>query len=244
VIRSNKMLLPLLAVVGIVAAYWFLVLAPKRDEIAKLDADIATQEAAATQAEQQVTLYTKAKDDYRVNYETVARLGKAVPADDDVRSLLVQLNSAAKRSKVDFKSIGLTSGASPTAATGTPGELAPAPGSVPVGSAGFSAMPFTFSFSGNYFGLSGFFQRLERFVTVQNDNIDVTGRLLLLGSISVTPDTADPRKLQAQIGATTYLVPPTQGVQGAEATTAAGSAAAQTDGGTASTPTASITGVR
>ena len=42
----------------------------------------------------------------------VARLGKAVPADDDVRSLLVQLDSAAKRAKVDFRSITLSGGAS------------------------------------------------------------------------------------------------------------------------------------
>ena len=38
----------------------------------------------------------------RANYATVVRLGKAVPADDDVRSLIVQLDSAAERSNVDF----------------------------------------------------------------------------------------------------------------------------------------------
>ena len=243
--RSNKMLFALLAVVGLVAAYWFLALAPKRDEMAKLDEKITQAETAAVQAEQQLAGYTKAKDTYRVNYATLARLGKAVPADDDVRSLLVQLHSAARDTRVDFRSLGVASSTDAAAtATGTgstPGARAAAPGTVPVGSAGFSAMPFTFSFSGSYFNLSRFFQRLERFVTVQNDNIDVTGRLLLLGSIAVTPDTADPQKLLAQVGATTYLVPPTEGVAGA-ATPQADSAAAAD--GTDTTTTASITGVR
>ena len=122
------------------------------------------------------------------------------------------------------------------------------PGAVPVGSAGFSAMPFKFAFSGSYFQLSDFFTRLEKFVTVENERIDVTGRLLLLGSITVTPDTEQAGKLKAEIGAATYIVPPTVGVDGAPAATAAG--ATPTDpgtapaGGSASTTTATITGVR
>ena len=85
---------------------------------------------------------------------------------------------------------------------------------MPIGSAGFSAMPFTLSFKGSYFNLSNFFTRLERFVTVENNNIDVTGRLLLLGSISVTPQASQdgkPGELVAQVGAATYLVPPADG---------------------------------
>jgi hypothetical protein len=178
------------------------------------------------------------------------RLGKAVPADDDVRSLLVQLDATAKKANVTFRSLALSGGGGeatgePTATR--PDGLAPAPGTVPVGSAGFSAMPFTFAFNGSFFRLSDFFSRLERFVTVQNDNIDVTGRLLLLGNIAITPEGGDLNRLQAQIGASTYLVPPTQGVAGgatsagpAGATPAATAAA----DGTTNPPTATITGVR
>jgi hypothetical protein len=250
VTRSTKLLIPAVLAAVAVAAYWFMVLGPKRDEVTKLDADIAQQESSAAQAEQQAASYQKAKDGYRENYTTVARLGKAVPADDDVRSLLVQLDSAAKESKVAFRALALSGGGSSASgaapATGS-GGLAPAPGTVPVGSAGFSAMPFSFTFSGSFFRLSDFFRRLEKFVTVQNDNIDVTGRLLLLGSIAVTPDGGDMNKLQAQVGASTYLVPPTQGVTaGASAAGPAGTATPATDaaGTPATPPTATITGVR
>ena len=249
--RSTKALIPVVVLAAAIAAYWFMVLAPKREEITKLDAEITQQEAAATQAEQQASTYQKAKDNYRENYTTVTRLGKAVPADDDVRSLLVQLDATAKKSKVAFRSLALSGGGGGGGTTGQttatrPDGLAPAPGTVPVGSAGFSAMPFTFAFTGSFFRLSDFFTRLERFVTVQNDNIDVTGRLLLLGSIAITPDGGDMNNLQAQIGASTYLVPPTEGVTGGA--TAAGPAVTPastgpTDG-TVTPPTATITGVR
>jgi hypothetical protein len=249
VTRSTKLLIPAVIAVAAAAAFWFIMLAPKREEITKLDADITKQESAAAQAEQQAAGYQQAKDDYRKNYTTVVRLGKAVPTDDDVRSLLVQLDSAAKESKVDFRSLALSGGGSaPTGTTGTTGtgQLAPAPGAVPVGSAGFSAMPFNFAFSGSFFRLSDFFSRLERFVTVQNDNIDVTGRLLLLGSIAITPDSGDLNTLQAQVGATTYIVPPTQGVTAGATPGGPGTAvpATTTDGAAATPPTATITGVR
>ena len=248
--RSTKLLIPAVAALAAVAAFWFMVISPKREEIAKLDRDIAAETSAAAQAEQQAASYEKAKANYRQNYAMIARLGKAVPADDDVRSLLIQLDAAAKRSKVAFRSISVAaSGGAEAPATGkSEAGLAPPPGTVPVGTAGFSAMPFTFAFSGSFFRLSDFFRRLDDFVTVQNDNIDVTGRLLLLGSIAVTPEGTD-GKLQAQVGAASYLVPPTEGVTGGATPTGPaaatdGAAATPADGAAPSVPTATITGVR
>jgi hypothetical protein len=246
VTRSTKMLIPALIAVVAVAALWFLLLAPKREEIARLDAEIAKQQTAAEEAERRAAAYENAKANYRKNYTMVARLGKAVPADDDVRSLLVQLDSAARQSKVSFRSLNVEAGgAAPEKGATTAGALAAPPGAVPVGSAGFSAMPFKFAFGGSFPRLSDFFRRLERFVTVQNGKIDVTGRLLLLGGISITPDSGELGKLQAEITAASYLVPPTQGVTGgASAAGPAASTAPAGDAGTVTTPTATITGVR
>ena len=212
---NRNLLIPAVGVLALVAAFYFLVFAPKRAEVARLDTDIAKQEAAAAQSEQLAASYELAKTNYRTNYTTIARLGKAVPADDDVRSLIVQIDSVAKRSRVTFRAVTLAAaGVAPAAGEAPTTGLAPAPGAVPVGSAGFSAMPFSFSFSGSFFRLSDFFGRLERFVTVENNRIDVTGRLLLIGSIAVTADSGDLGKLEAKVGAATYIVPPTQGLTG------------------------------
>jgi Tfp pilus assembly protein PilO len=248
VTRSTKMMIPALLAVAAIAGFWFLVLAPKRDEIAKLDTDIAAQQTAADTAEAQAAGYEKAKANYRENYTMVARLGKAVTADDDVRSLIVQLDETAKRSKVQFKLLNVAGGGGEASAKSTTKNgLAPPPGTVPVGSAGFSSMPFTFAFTGDYFHLSNFFRRLERFVTVENERIDVTGRLLLLGNITVAPD-GETGNLKAQIGAATYLVPPTEGVAGAPtpAPAAGGASGAAPASGGSGVPntTATITGVR
>lgn len=245
--RSPKVLIPAVLAFVAVAAFYFMVLSPKREEATALDGKIAAKQSQLDQARAQAASYEKARANYDTNYTTLTRLGKAVPGDDDVRSLLVQINDAADRSKVDFRAIniGTASGSTEEGAAAT--ELAPPPGTVPVGSAGFSAMPFSFGFEGTFFRLSDFLDRLENFVTVTNKDIDVTGRLLLLGSISVTPK-QDLKHLTAQIGAASYLVPAAQGIEGATPTSPAAGAqgAVPPDGGSSVTPTtsATITGVR
>jgi hypothetical protein len=247
VTRSTKMLIPVVVAVAAIAAFYFMVLGPKRDEVAKLDTDIAAQQAQVDQSRALAASYEEAKARYKTNYATLVRLGKAVPADDDVRSLLVQLNAAAERAKVDFHTLNVGAGGGAAAENTTATDsLAPAPGTIPVGSAGFSAMPFTFGFEGSFFRLSDFFNRLEDFVTVTNKDVEATGRLMLLGSLSITPKDEDLRHLTAQIGAATYLVPPATGIDGATPQNAAGGeqGAAPPDGTTTPTTSATITGVR
>jgi hypothetical protein len=244
--QTNKLLLGVVAAIVATAAFWFLALTPKREEAAKLDSDIAAQQTLLDQSTAQIASYKTAKGDYKANYTTMVRLGKAVPADDDVRSLLVQINDAAARSKVQFRAIAIGEGASaPTDpnATSTPGTLAVAPGTVPVGSAGFSAMPFTFGFDGSFFRLSDFFNRLEDFVTVTNKDVDVTGRLLLLGSISLSVEQGDLNRLKAQIGAASYLAPTAASVKAAAPAAQPGATPPAGDSTTPST-SATITGVR
>ena len=242
-IFKNKRVVVAAALVGLAAAYWFLVLAPKRDEIVKLDAGIAAKQTELAAAQATLATYRKAREGYAGNYSTVVRLGKAVPAQDDTRSLLVQLDDAASTSGVDFRSMSVDAGSSPSDSSDGP----VVPGAM-VGTAGFSVMPLTFSFRGNFFNMSKFFSRLERFVTVDNSKINVTGRLLRVESVTLKPDTLGFPNLRAEIGASTYLTPNAQGLTaGATAAGPAGgtTAAAPAPAGkaTPATTTATVTGV-
>jgi hypothetical protein len=223
------------AAVVAIAAFYFMVLAPKRDEVAKLDTDIAAKTTELEQARLSLATYEEARGTYKQNYATLVRLGKAVPPDDDVRSLLVQLESTADRTDVDFQKIEIGGGNTPAGETteAAEGELAAAPGTVEVAGGALSAMPFNFTFNGGFFDLSTFLAKLERFVTVNNERIDATGRLLRLESIKLAPASAGFPQMQAEIGAAAYLVP------APEAVPAAGAAPAATE--TPSTPTTTAT---
>jgi hypothetical protein len=168
-------------------------------------------------------------------------------------SLLVQLDSAAQGTGVDFRTVTVggtgsaSAAAAATAGTTTPGAVAPPPGAVTVGAAGFSAMPFTFAFEGHFGNLSEFFSRLERFVTLRNDRMNVSGRLLRLESIDMKVEQDGFPEIRAEIGASSYLVPPTQGLtagatpQGPAATTP-GATPTPAGGPTVPTTPATVTG--
>jgi hypothetical protein len=244
VTRRNSILLVAVALAAMAGAYWMLILSPKRAEATALGKQITTKQAALSDAQAELATYEAARSGYKANYSKVARLGKAVPADDDVRSLLVQLNSAADASKVDFRNIDLGGSSGPAPGTGgtapaAAGATSPPPGSTTVGSAGFSTMPFSFAFKGSFFHLGDFFHRLDSFVQVKNKNLDVTGRLLLLNSITLVPD---PQKgfptISADVSANSYLLPPAQDLL--ESATAEGLNAAAPGAPTA-TPSASAT---
>ena len=249
--RRNSMLIAAVVAVAAVAAYWMLALSPKREQATKLSASISKQQGDLEAAKAELATYEQAKSGYKANYTLIARLGKAVPADDDVRSLLVQINSAAGRSKVDFRSISLAAGtAAPAAATEGAATAAPTPpGATTVGSAGFAQMPFTFSFKGSFFSLGDFLKRMDRFVSVKQQRMDVTGRLMVIDHVSLLPDPDGFPTMRAAINATTYLLPATQGLTaGATAagpgtgkgTTPAAPAASATPAASPSTPTAAI----
>jgi Tfp pilus assembly protein PilO len=228
-------------------------LAPKRDEVAKLDASIASKQAEIAQSQQMLATYEAAKASYKTNYTTLARLGKAVPGDDDVRSLMVQIEANADRTGVDFKQIELgsglagadssatTPGSTATEPAASTGELASAPGAIPVAGGAISAMPFNFTFTGGFFDLSTFFAKLEHFVTVNNQHIDATGRLLRLESVSITPSSAGFPNMQAAVGAAAYIVPPVEAVQGATGTPSAATENASTTPSTPSSPGSTTT---
>lgn len=244
---SSKLKLLIGAVVALVAvaAFYKGVLTPKYARASDLQAEIDGSRSTIDQARAQTRILESARAGYASDYTTLARLGKAVPVDDDVRSLLVQLNTAAKRSGVDFRSIQLAE--SEAAAPATPAGSAAAtqsaaaelPPGATVGSAGLPTMPFSFEFRGSFLDLSGFLARLERFVTARGDGLEVRGRLLTIDGFSLAPGAKGFRQVEASIGATAYLTGPSQGAAGGA--TAAGPAGAAPADGSAPTPPSATT---
>ena len=111
-----------------------------------------------------------------------------------------------------------------------------------MGPAGFPIEPFTFTFQGNFFHLSDFLGRVQRFVVANNKGVSVTGRLMTLNAISLGPGPSGFPQISASIAATTYLIPPTQGLtNGASAAGPASPSTGQAVSTTAASPSAPAT---
>jgi hypothetical protein len=132
--KGDRLILIALPVIALVAAFWFLVLSPKRDEVSALDTEIAALEADVSELEQEIALGEEARQDFPTDYRKVVQLGKAVPQDDDTSSLFAQLSGISARAGVDFRSLELIqSGGGEAAAPPTP---APPPPQPPAGTEG------------------------------------------------------------------------------------------------------------
>jgi hypothetical protein len=127
--RDRKILLALIPIVLIVA-YWFLLLAPKRQEAGKVRDELSQAQAVRDTAQQKASQLAGAKRSFAADYATVIRIGKSIPTSVDMPSLLVQLDRAARGTGIKFTDIKTgdrTAGpTAPAAATPAPTAGAPA----------------------------------------------------------------------------------------------------------------------
>jgi len=118
--ERDKKILTLLIPIALIAAYWFLVLSPKKEESAAIQEELTQAQSELESAEQAAANVAGAKSNFAADYTTVIRLGKAVPSTVDMPSLIMQLDRAARGTGIDFDKIATGERqAAPTAASGS-----------------------------------------------------------------------------------------------------------------------------
>ena len=138
---SDRTIIFSVALAAQAIGFYVLVLGPKRDQATELKGQIDELHASITQQEQVADFAEQARRQFPRYYGRLVVLGKAVPAQADTSSMLVQLNSVADRSKIKLNSISLTSGgdSSGSATTSTPAPSAPSPSTSATGATGSSS---------------------------------------------------------------------------------------------------------
>ena len=265
----------------VLAAYWFLLLAPKREDAASASKELTKQTERRDKAQSAANAARGAKTDFAADYGEIVRLGKAIPASVDMPSLLVQLDRAAEGTGIRFTRVSQgerttpvapastaptdgaapADGSAPVDAGGAPAQSAPgsavesanntaqtasnastqsdaaaqsgvdattstssgsglpvgggaaspaAPGA-PTGPAGLETVPLELEFVGNFFNMADFFHDVKRFVRVANENVVVSGRLITIESVKYASDPLLFPKITAEMTATVYLAPKTEG---------------------------------
>jgi Pilus assembly protein, PilO len=102
--RDKKLMMIILPLV-LVLAFWFLVLSPKRKEAKTLATQVTTAQQARDTAVAQAATLQQAKSRFATEYAEMVRLGKALPTNVDMPSLLVQLSQSAKGTGIEFGDI-------------------------------------------------------------------------------------------------------------------------------------------
>ncbi len=214
----------LVAVVG-----YFVLIAPKHSTAADLK-----KQTAAVQAQidrNKSTAFTQALPAVRA--ASVFKLAEAMPSQLDTPDVILQLNQLAESSGIAFDQI-------------QPG-LAGASTSAPDPTVPFAAEPIQVQFTGSFYNLLAFLQRLRNLVRVENGNLFTAGRLFDVSDVAFAAGTKGFPQVQATLNINAFVpqspasTATTPGVTDTTSTTTTGttttttnptSAAPSTSGGT------------
>jgi Tfp pilus assembly protein PilO len=235
----DRMVLMAVIVVAILGAGWVLVVSPERNKANSIGTDVTTAQASLATAEGELSKARAAQSQYAAAYSSIVNLGKAVPAEKEVPSLIVQLARASEQKSVFFSSIssGSSSASASTVAT--------------TAAAGFTAMPFSFVFDGSFFDLEKLMRKLTSFTTrTASGALKVDGRLLTIQSVNLTPSHTEvvgsgskaSSELTGTVTASAYVLPGGQSVTGSSPVPGAGTpSSTSSTTGASSSPTAPAT---
>ncbi|HUN78156.1 MAG TPA: type II secretion system protein GspM [Solirubrobacteraceae bacterium] len=252
-----------IVVLAVLAGAWIAVVSPERKQAASLEGQVASAQQALAGAESQAADARSAQARYVEAYKSIVSLGKAVPPQDEVPSLIYELDQASNQRSIEFNSI--SSGNS--AGAGGGGAAAAAPASA---ASVFTSMPFTFVFKGSFFGLAHLLSQIDGFADATPapgsagstatasdiSGVDVSGRLLTIQSVDLTVEGAasSPARLHAPVGgtgtsgsqselkatitATAYVLPASQGLTAGATPTGPAGATASPSATASSSPAA------
>lgn len=166
--RTTKQRLPLwaqiaLVVVGVLvfgAAAYFGLIRPKKAEAARLRDET---DAAKAQVSDYYAKSAALKGQPKIRSADLFRLAKAMPGQADMSGVLLQLNQVAADTGITFQSIAPQN-------------------SVPI--SGYQAVPIHLTFEGNFYNLVDFLFRLRNLVDVEHGQLNATGRLFAIDTLS------------------------------------------------------------
>jgi Tfp pilus assembly protein PilO len=241
VTKRDRIMLAAIAVVAVFGGFYMAVLKPIRADLGELDEQHAQAEQRRDTALADLNAATTARAAYQRDTATLALLGKAVPTDDGVPSLLYQVEGAAREAGVEFDTVkvGEGSGAPAPAPAAAPGA-APAAGAAPTettpgtseGPEGLQVLPLKITFQGQFFKLEKFLSEVHRFARVDGERVDIEGRLLTIEAVKLTPGPDGLPTLSAEIDAKAYVAAP-EGASNASGAGSATTASTTTPSGTA-----------
>jgi hypothetical protein len=143
----------------VAAAGWFLLVSPQRSRAAELADETQSVEAQISEARRAEIALGDAKP---IAVADLFRLTKAMPDDNDMAGVMLELSQVAGETGIVFEQIV----PQPTLAAGA-----------------FRAQPIQLVFTGNFYELSDFLYRLRNLVSVQRGRLLANGRLFAVDKL-------------------------------------------------------------
>jgi Tfp pilus assembly protein PilO len=193
--KGGQIALVVVGLLLVAAIGWFAVIGPKRSA-----ANSLKQQTAAVQAQiaaNRSSAFTQALP--AVRSASVFRLAMAMPTKLQTADIILQLNALAQNSGISFDRI------EPNASSGTASTVPGAVGTDP-----FVAEPIQVQFTGSFYDLLSFLQRVRNLVRVQGNRLYTAGRLFDVSQVSFAESPSGWPKIQATLTLNAFVPQPPQ----------------------------------
>ncbi len=194
--RDRSLLTALVPIIIAVIGY-FIVVTPEHHRASQLQAQITTSEGTLSQAEAEVAAGSEAESQYEAYAKQLKDMRAAVPSDEQIPALITELQTASDKNRVAFQSVSVSSSSSSSTSTSATTGI----------SSTFPSQSFSLSFTGNYFSVADLLGTVAAFVHADNTHFSATGRLITIGSVSLSPKSAAKGDVTAAVTAIDYDVP-------------------------------------
>jgi hypothetical protein len=163
------------AVLVVGLAGWFLLVRPQGAKLDNLKRETADVQQKIDAYKQQVAAARAAP---KIEVADVYRLAKAMPDKTDMPDLLLELSQLARDTGIRFDSIS----PQPIAAVGS-----------------YQVLPISVTFNGNFYNLADFLYRLRSLVSVHAGQLDATGRLFSVDTLTFNESPLKFPQIQASL---------------------------------------------
>jgi Tfp pilus assembly protein PilO len=165
---------------------WFFLIGPQRSTATSIVNATAAAEVQLAEAKKPVVIVKPAAvQQPEIRTADLYSLAKAMPSNEDMPELLLQLDQVARSAGVKLTTI-------------SPGPVTPAPGGA------YSTVPINLAFFGDFYSLTDVLYRLRSLVTARGGTLQTSGRLFSIGSVGLTPTGAS-AQLNATVTVTAYM---------------------------------------
>lgn len=148
-----------LGVVVLLVAWYFLLIGPKRDNIATANENLKVEKDKYDTNSNKIKRIEQERDIAEQATADLLKLDKLMPIDEQVPSLIVELQQSARDSGIVFTSI----------IPGTPVTSQDGSGTV---------VPFELKFDGKFYDINDFLYRVENYARMEGSDVNVSGRFI------------------------------------------------------------------
>lgn len=154
-----------LGFVVLVVAWYFLLISPKLDDNAKLQTNIANEQTKLQENKKKLATIDQQRAAARQTESDLIKLDKLIPTDNQLPSLMIELQQTAADAGVQFMDIK--------------------PGAPVAGTPGATVIPLELKIEGSFFDVNDFLYRVENYARMEGNDVNVSGRLINVVTLSV-----------------------------------------------------------